>query len=294
MTNHIFISYSSQDREFALRLADDLEKMFSVWIDREGLEGGVEWQEQIQAAITACAVFVVVVSPYSNQSDWVNRETLLADQLKKMRVPILIEGTLPFRLLDLQYIDFQGAYAGGLRDLIEVLSKYLDPSQQRSDESNRMLGAGVRAYLAGDQTEADRLVGEALAFQPEIAESVTEFWLKLRGQDQAGPSAAARLMDEISVIERAREAGAYPSGDIMVEWQLYLDAPDTILNEIEYVKYILHETFAVPEQIVRDRTTHFRLTQRGWGQFIVFIKIHFKDGSVGETKHMLIFRLSDG
>ncbi len=292
-TKHIFISYSSQDREFALQLADDLEKMFPVWIDREGLEGGVEWQEHIEAAITGCEVFLVIVSPHSNKSDWVNRETLLADQLKKYRVPVLIEGSLPFRLLDLQYIDFQGEYLGGLRDLVELLSKRLDPSQQQETEADRMLGAGVRAYLAGDQTVADSLVQQALAYQPDIAESVAGFWLKLRGHDSDQPLAAARLMDEIKVVERTKRAGQYSDGTPLFEWWLYLDTSDSVLDEIEYVKYTLHETFPVPEQIVRDRTTHFRLVQRGWGTFAVPVEVHFKDGSMGETEYMLTFRTAD-
>jgi hypothetical protein len=286
---HVFVSYSAQDRAFALRLADDLEKMFPVWIDREGLEGGVDWQNRIEQAVRECAVFLVVVSPNSNESDWVNRETILAEQLKKFRVPVLLAGSMPFRLLDLQYVDFQGEYAGGLRDLVEALSQQIDPFQQREAEANQLLGAGIRAYIRGDQVEADALIQRAIAFQPDIAETAGAFWRRLLGQP-GGPSADL-WMDDIRIVERARQAGeTYPDGAQMVEWWLYLDAPEMALDQIDTVKYTLYSTFPVPEQTVRDRQTHFRLIQRGWGTFNIPVEIRFKDGSVGRTEHMLMFR----
>ena len=83
----IFISYSSRDSEFAKRLVKSLEEYFDVWMD-QSLEGGMKWEQMIQSAIEECQVFLVIVSQASNESEWVARETILAEQLKKPRIPV--------------------------------------------------------------------------------------------------------------------------------------------------------------------------------------------------------------
>ena len=119
---HIFISYSSKDAEFALKLSASLEPFYDVWIDKDDIKGGSEWEKMIQAAVTDCDVFLIIVSDNSNESNWVMRETILAENLKKYRIPILLDGDMPFRLLELQYIDFRADYSGGLRDTRFIVS----------------------------------------------------------------------------------------------------------------------------------------------------------------------------
>jgi hypothetical protein len=117
--SHLFISYSNQDRDFVQRLTRSLAPFYDIWSDREDLEPGVQWEKHIEEGITGCTVFLVIVSPASNESNWVTRETILAERLRKYRIPVLLEGDLPFRLLGVQYVDFRGDYDGGLRDLPE-------------------------------------------------------------------------------------------------------------------------------------------------------------------------------
>ncbi|MEO1059964.1 MAG: TIR domain-containing protein [Actinomycetota bacterium] len=71
---HVFVSYASADREFALRLADELsEAGLQVWIDRERLGPG-PFAKQIGQAIAAASEFVLVVSPAAEASTWVEAE----------------------------------------------------------------------------------------------------------------------------------------------------------------------------------------------------------------------------
>jgi tetratricopeptide (TPR) repeat protein len=289
--SYIFISYSSDDRPLALRLADDLARLYPVWIDRQGLAGGSEWSRDLEQALRDCAVFLVVVSDASNASDWVRREILLANQLDKVRVPVLKEGDgiLPLPLVDVQYVDFRAEYEGGLQDLLKVLRQYLDPEDKAVDEAHRLLGAGVRAYLRGDRQEADTLIAQALAYQPEIAVSVSAFWEALGGDAVPGPPLAEQVMHEISVVERTTRTEYSPDGQQWFQWSIRLEAPQSVLDQIEYVEYTLHETFGAGPQIVRDRETHFRLVMLGWGVFQVPVKVVFEDGSVGETSYMLRF-----
>ncbi|MFC1960406.1 TIR domain-containing protein [Chloroflexota bacterium] len=293
---HIFISYSSHNREFALRLADDLDRLYDVWIDREGISGGLEWEEAIKAGVEGCTVFVVIVTPDSNESDWVARETIYAEQLNKVRIPILLAGQLPFRLLNLHYVDFMANYEGGFQDLLTALSKHITPLDRQQNEADRLLGRAVRAYLDEDQPQADDLIGQVLALYPALAESPAAFWEQLTGRAAArlwaaAPMAAA-MMDQVHVLEQSQPIPDYSSPDDDYAWYMWsveINAPDDVLDQIDYVQYTLHSTFNQPPQIVRDRASGFQLQRLGWGVFEIPVEVHFKDGSRGAMDYMLTF-----
>jgi hypothetical protein len=289
----IFISYSSKDRDFALKLAETLEKFFDVWIDREELEGGLQWEKAIETALADCKVFVVVVTPKSNDSEWVARETIRAEQLKKPRIPILLDGQLPLRLLNLHFVDFQGDFEGGMRDLLEALQLYLDSGEFKRDEVNVLLGRAIRARLNGDTAGANNLLGQALALEPDFVSSTEDFWRQLQMPHRSDLAAALRQRVEngdIIIIEETKLADEqrYKDSDTY-EWSIYVDADDAVLDQIDSVHYGLHETFNPRQRIVRDRHSQFRLTMQGWGIFEIAIEIIFKDGSKVETSYHLLF-----
>jgi hypothetical protein len=290
---HIFISYSSQDKDFALRVVADLQRYFEVWIDKGQLKGGLEWEQMIDKALLDCQVFVVLVSPQSNDSQWVARETIRAEQLGKYRIPLLLDGTLPLRLLNVQYVDFQGNYAGGFRDLLEVLKKQLEPEDRRQSDANRLLGEGLRAYLNDDLSTANSLIGQALVLDSQLADSVEAFWAAVR-REQA-TDWASELTPRISIGEwaaRLHENVYSEQADANIDyyrWSVEIVAEDDVLDKIDYVQYELHETFAEPIQIVRARQKHFRLRGEGWGVFPIHITIYFGDGTVGSGMYPLKF-----
>lgn len=286
--SHIFISYSSKDAAFANRLADDLSRFTKVWIDREGIKAGVEWEDALEKAIRECGVFLIVVSPDSNRSEWVARETILAEHLQKQRIPILVEGELPLRLLNVQYVDFRGNYEGGFTDLLESLQGSINPEHGLQEEVNKLLGAGVRAHLLGQTLDANGLISQALTLQPAIAASLEDFWRKLQQVEQT--TLAAQYMGQIKTRERSKHYGKLPELNNDLDYytfQISLDAPQAVLDKIDFVKYTLHESFNRPFQIVRDRDSKFAWGGRVWGTFDTPIEVHFVDGSVGKTSHDL-------
>jgi hypothetical protein len=102
---HIFISYSRRDREYARKLVDSLlERGFDVWFD-EHIEYGVNWETAIFRAIDACAAFVVLMSPDSMNSDWVQRECAYADRRRKPAFPVLLAGEEFPRFMLIQFAD---------------------------------------------------------------------------------------------------------------------------------------------------------------------------------------------
>lgn len=59
----LFISYASEDRPAALRLAADLEAAgLPVWLDRQQLDWGTDYTARIHTAIQQCALFLPMLS----------------------------------------------------------------------------------------------------------------------------------------------------------------------------------------------------------------------------------------
>jgi len=90
--SQVFISYSRRDINYAQRLASKLRELdFHVWMD-DRIKTSTDWWQQIHKALTECTAYIVIMSPGSEESDWVQREITIAESLKKWAFPILLEG----------------------------------------------------------------------------------------------------------------------------------------------------------------------------------------------------------
>jgi hypothetical protein len=120
----IFISYSRKDTGFARKLAGDLEKAgYDVWWDLTDLRGGDDWPRVIPKAIESSQFVIVVLSPNSIVSDWVEKEYTQALSLRKKIIPILLErADIPFSLNTINYVDFTSDdYAASFDNLLNAL-----------------------------------------------------------------------------------------------------------------------------------------------------------------------------
>jgi hypothetical protein len=79
------------------------------------------------------------------------------------------------------------------------------------------------------------------------------------------------------------------NGQSLWDWTIYIDADASALSQIECVQYTLHPTFPNPVQKICDNN-NFALSTRGWGTFVVGVKILFKNGESQELSHQLIFQ----
>jgi TIR domain len=119
-----FISYSRTDSEFVDRLEADLRaRGFNTWVDRRKLEGTREWQPQIDQAITAYPMMIVVLSPDAIASPYVRHEYEYAHQAGKRIVTLLHKPnlpTVPSELSEIQWVDFVNhPYETALVELID-------------------------------------------------------------------------------------------------------------------------------------------------------------------------------
>jgi len=126
----VFISYSRKDLIFVERLAKDIQTTgIKVWYDVSGLEVGKRWAIEIESAIQQSQYFILILSPDSVKSEWVEREFLSAQKYKLKIIPLLLQPCdLSILYINLQHIDVQGKnYELRFGDL----KKALDVEQQK-------------------------------------------------------------------------------------------------------------------------------------------------------------------
>ncbi len=127
MAKKIFLSYSHKDKDFAEKVAKDLEKVgYEVWWDITDIDGGDRWAKEIQDGLTQSEVLAIIVSPDSVVSEWVEKEFVFASKHGMKIVPLLYEHCeLPIWLLNLQYIDVSGTnYSVNFQQVLEAFEKY--------------------------------------------------------------------------------------------------------------------------------------------------------------------------
>ncbi len=100
--NHVFISHATPDDAFVRELRTQLEGHgVSTWVDSRNLRGGDKLHPEIEKEIREARHVVLVLSPHTANSAWVQDEVKLAEQVASERgngfrvVPLLLPGVLP-------------------------------------------------------------------------------------------------------------------------------------------------------------------------------------------------------
>jgi hypothetical protein len=147
---YIFLSHSSENRDFTADLAAQLQDAgYRCWLDIEDIPDGSTWMREIEKGVTGCGAMIVVMSARGRESEWVERETLLALELGKPLLIARIDDTpLPLHLINRQFTDFRTKPEAALKKLLTALEKTPlneppaapDPQEQKkhSPEPNRL------------------------------------------------------------------------------------------------------------------------------------------------------------
>jgi cytochrome c-type biogenesis protein CcmH/NrfG len=157
----VFISHSSHDRDFCVRLKADLENEgIVVWLDATDLLHGEALETTIRQAIEKRDFLLVVLSANSVESQWAHFEVGLASRpalepggLRVM--PVVIEEChLPVYIQGSRFADFRRAeaYADTLKDLARSISlAHRRRVRQARTRAAKWLAAAVAALavLAG-------------------------------------------------------------------------------------------------------------------------------------------------
>jgi hypothetical protein len=120
---HIFVSYSRQDLDFALRLVKDLRSAgVDIWLDKLDIPPGAHWDRAVDHALRTCDRILIILSPNAVGSENVQDEIAVALDAGRPVVPVLYSPCkVPLRLMRLQYIDFSVNYQDGLITLLAFL-----------------------------------------------------------------------------------------------------------------------------------------------------------------------------
>ena len=128
LPREVFLSHSSQDRQFATDLAAVIRRHgIPVWYSQTNIVGAQQWQDEIGAALQRCDWFALILSPQSAASMWVKRELSYALQQNRFEnriVPIVYQQSnfevLSWTLSLFQMVSFTGLADEGYRDLLRI------------------------------------------------------------------------------------------------------------------------------------------------------------------------------
>lgn len=138
---YFFMSYSREDTAKQRRIVKELrERGVNIWVDVENLTPGTPtWEREIEKAIRGATGIIVLLSPESNNSEWVRREISFGEQHRKRIFPVLIEGddhtSTPLRLASHQRVDLRTKFEAGLNELAAALKDYIDVKQEIASQS---------------------------------------------------------------------------------------------------------------------------------------------------------------
>lgn len=139
MSEHIFISYSRKDRKIVDRLRRALLTLgFPVWWDKK-MAGGQTFPREIRRQIDSSGCVIVILSKYSRNSEWVEKEVDRGYQ-NSVLVPVLADNEFkPDTDLFLQMqgmhcdsiIGWRGSNSHeGFQSLIKSITKYVTPAPE--------------------------------------------------------------------------------------------------------------------------------------------------------------------
>ncbi len=98
----IFVSHASNDAECAEQIRQGLEaKGYSIWREPASLSlESILYPRTIENVILSSAAVILVWSSSAAQSEWVERHILFGQSLKKLILPVVVDGTdLPTTLI---------------------------------------------------------------------------------------------------------------------------------------------------------------------------------------------------
>lgn len=160
----VFISYKSEDHEFARTLRDHLRGWgYATWLDKDNIREGHYWRDEIDAGLTASQAVVGVVTPESLESRHVLNEWYTAlDTDKRLFLLILREADLRtrFSLNQIQRFDFTRDHPTALAKLRAALEGKPAAAIQRTTGSAPALSAPETSNRA------------------RMLQKVYEFWVK--------------------------------------------------------------------------------------------------------------------
>jgi tetratricopeptide (TPR) repeat protein len=165
----IFISYSRKDQDYVNKLVEALRKQELPWWLDNKIDYGDKWTREIEENLKKCQVFLLVMSPSSEESDWVQRELTFAQHLKKPIFPLLLDGEIWFQVINIQIIDVKGGKLPPDIFFNKVRSKLNNKTSELTAEE--WFNLGVDKHNLGDNQGAIADYSQAIQIKPDDADA---------------------------------------------------------------------------------------------------------------------------
>jgi hypothetical protein len=133
---HVFISYSSKDRQVATTVCDALERRgMKCWISSRDIQPGENFQQAIVRAIRAARVMVLVFTTNANNSNEIMKEVALAGQFSLVVIPVRVEDVLPndafaYEFATRQWVDLFDDWERSIERLASQIIQTLPPAPE--------------------------------------------------------------------------------------------------------------------------------------------------------------------
>ena len=107
----LFISYAHVDSQNVKKLLSKLKEVnISGWLDNADIASGVEISSVLKESLRNASAVLVLISPASLRSQWVEFEVSAGQAIGKTIIPVIISGEgieneLPPSISDIAYID---------------------------------------------------------------------------------------------------------------------------------------------------------------------------------------------
>lgn len=228
-----FLSYSRANKDFAMQLARELKaEGFSVWLDLLDIPAGSRWDVEVEKALEASEIFMIIMTPTAIASENVRDEIGYAIDTGKRFLPVLLEKcNVPLRLRRFQYVDFTDkTFDEGVESAKELLRNLIaqptiPPREIRAEPQDETTQAEaerkVNEAAAKARAEDDRRAKEEanrLAAQKAQAEGLTQEQADAKRRAKAKAARERKAKEEVKqtarerVVPVASRAEAVPTG----------------------------------------------------------------------------------
>jgi formylglycine-generating enzyme required for sulfatase activity len=211
---HIFISYSHHDTDYAHVLAENLQNMgFEVWID-ERMDYGSQWPHELQKQLDSCSAFILIMSPRSYASDWVQSELQRAKRKLKPIFPLLLEGDEPWLSVEsTQYFDVRGEKLPYAK-FYSAIGRVVSPPEGGAIQPPVDAGKPVkpRAPAGAPKLRAEVVIGIIGAVATLLAAVIPIIWSSLSKNSEPPP--AGNVTSQSPTISSSETLNPNPTSEI--------------------------------------------------------------------------------
>lgn len=175
MNHDVFISYSSYEKNYAYQTKEVIESNgHTCWLAPDSIPPGSSYATEIDKALSACKVVVVILSEKAQESIWVPKEISRALGYKKTIIPFHIDESdlrdaFCFYLTDAERIEAYQNLTNGYSQLVLALNRIIgsknDTTQthEQKPEHNAIHSMLKSKYLKR-RSDPDSMIGKHLFF----------------------------------------------------------------------------------------------------------------------------------